>query len=429
MRCGTKFSEISSFMDQRGNRPQPNRFVKIEAESLLKHKGGKLTSRHGAAKRKGVFKTMKKLATLAAVSERALADCFSRRFPWSSSWSGSPLSSQAPRQAATYLPATATVDKVTGTDEAADKVSVEYSFSVHDKRYTGTESADDEDKSRFNELRQFKAGQQLTIYYDPRNPAESQLRVKADASGLAFSIFALPFLAVGLNQLWLGLTGRAMIRSRRLNAQSDARPRRRLFRVFVLTCVAGTSGQLVLCFASAWPWSLAGGLIILFVAIPAANLWANRLARRWRSAKAASCGKSMRRGQAARAAGRGATTPTRTPKKTLDAEAYLMTRGSLGKKLAIALGFTIVWCGITGLFGYFAVGSLVRHHYATFAIRLHRRRGPLQQGQDLQRQQRRKHLCAEDQVSIHGRRAGITSASNTILRAGPPATTPMPRGP
>ena len=67
-------------------------------------------------------------------------------------------------QAATYLPATATVDRVTGADEASDKVSVAYSFSVNGKRYTGTESADDDKKLQFNELRQYKVGQQLTVY-------------------------------------------------------------------------------------------------------------------------------------------------------------------------------------------------------------------------------------------------------------------------
>ena len=58
-----------------------------------------------------------------------------------------------------------------------------------------------------------------------------------------------------------------------------------LFWVFVLTCVASTITQLVLCSTLRWPWSLVGGLLLLFVAIPAVNLWANRLARRRRSAK------------------------------------------------------------------------------------------------------------------------------------------------
>ncbi len=150
------------------------------------------------------------------------------------------------RQAATYLPATATVDKVTGADAASDKVTVAYSFSVQGRRYTGTESADDGQKPRFDELRHYKVGRQLTVYYDPRDPSRSQSSVKADASSLAFTIFAMPFLALGLTQLWRGLTGKELIAERRPNAQSDAVPGGGMFWVFVGTCVAGTIGQLAL---------------------------------------------------------------------------------------------------------------------------------------------------------------------------------------
>jgi hypothetical protein len=269
------------------------------------------------------------------------------------------------RQAATYLPATATVDEVTGTGEESDKASVAYSFSVDGKRYTGKESADDEHKARFNELRQCKVGQELTVYYDPQDPAQSQLAVKAEASGLAFTIFALPFLALALNQLWLGLTGKELVRSRQVNAQSDAVPGGGLFLVFVGTCVAGTVGQLVLCSLLRWPWSLAGGLTILFVAIPAVNLWANRLIKRRRLAKAVKQREIEVAHQAALAtAARDDSDPDADAEEDLDAEDYLTTLGSLRSKLAIALGVTIFWCGITGAFAYFAIGSLVRHHYA-----------------------------------------------------------------
>ncbi len=273
------------------------------------------------------------------------------------------------RQAATYLPATATVDKVTGADAASDEVTVAYSFSVNGKRYTGTESADEEHKAQFNELRQFKAGRQLTVYYDPRNPAHSERSVKAEAFGLAFSIFALPFLALGLNRLWLGLTGKEMIPSRQPNAQSDPVPGGGMFVVFVLTCVAGTIGQLALGAALHWPWSLVGGLVIIFAAIPAVNFWAYRLAKRWRAAK----GAKLRELHAARQAAPAAGAPDGSEadaeadadaEEDLDAEASLTTPGSLGKKLAFALAVTIFWCGLTGTFAYFTIGSLVKHHYA-----------------------------------------------------------------
>ena len=121
---------------------------------------------------------------------------------------------------------------------------------------------------------------------------------------------------LGLNQLWLGLTGREMIPSRRPNAQSDAVPGGGMFVVFVLTCVAGTIGQIAVGTTLPWPWSLAGGLVILFVAIPAVNLWAVRLARRWRSRKAAELRAVHGRGKRPSPPRRPPTrTPTRTPKK------------------------------------------------------------------------------------------------------------------
>ena len=48
----------------------------------------------------------------------------------------------------------------------------------------------------------------------------------------------------------------------------------------------------------------------------------------------------------------------------LDADAYPMALGSLGKKLAIALGVTLFWCGITSVFAYSVIGSMVRHQFA-----------------------------------------------------------------
>jgi hypothetical protein len=266
-------------------------------------------------------------------------------------------------QAATYLPAAATIDKVTGGDAAADEASIAWSFSVGGTGYTGKESADEDKKREFNELRQCKVGQRITVHYDPGDPTRSQRSVKADAMGLGFTIFVLPFLLLALNQLWLGLTGKEMIRSRQPNAQSDAVPGGGMFWVFVLTCAAGAFGHFILSFWLQWPWSLVSGLTILFVAIPGLNLWANRLAKGWRSAK---LGK-MRGAHRARRAALAATAhkrPGADANEVLDAEASLPALDGLGKKLAIALAFTIFWCAGTGLFSYFTIGPLVRHHYA-----------------------------------------------------------------
>jgi hypothetical protein len=265
------------------------------------------------------------------------------------------------RRAATYLPATARVDKVTGGGEASDRVEVRYSFLANGRRYTGTESEDDEDTARFKELRQFKAGQELTVYYDPSDPARSQRSVKADAMGLGFVIFVLPFLVVGFNQLWQGVTGREIIRSRRPNAESDAVPGGGMFWIFIATCVAGAFGQLVFCSGLRWPWSLVSGLVILFVFIPGVNVGAYRLIRRRRSARSM----KLRDIRAERQAAAGADGRTGADAGVgLDGEEVLATIDGLGKKLAICLGITVFWCGLTGVFTYFAVGSLIKHHIA-----------------------------------------------------------------
>jgi hypothetical protein len=260
-------------------------------------------------------------------------------------------------QAATYLPVAATVESIKGGDDASDSVSVDYSYSVDGRRYTGVESADEDNKSRFNELRQHKAGEKLTVYYNPRDPGRSQYSVKAEAGGLVFVIFIMPFLSIGLNRLWFGLTGRDLIRSRRLNAQSDAVPGGGLFLVFVAACVVGTVAQVVCSINLSWPWSLVSGLVILFLAIPAVMLWAARLRERWRSAKSTelrafhtalhddAAGSTQEGGQ-------------------FDAEQALSKLPSFRTKLAILLGCTIFWCGLTGVFTYFAIGSLVKHSYA-----------------------------------------------------------------
>lgn len=265
-------------------------------------------------------------------------------------------------RAATYLPAAATVDRVTGTEDASDKASIAYSFSVGGIRYTGTASADDEQKARFNELRQYKVGQPLAIYYDPRDPARSHLSVKVEPFPLAFVIFVLPFLALGLNQLWLGLTGKEIIRSRQPNPQSDAVPGGGVFWIFIAVCVAGTLAHIALCSLLDSPWSLLGGLGILFAAVPGATYWAYRVARRWRLAKALKLRQLRAASRTAEAEGAGGDVGAESEDD--DFEAELATQGGLGKKLAVALAITLFWCGITGLFACFAIGSLVRHHDA-----------------------------------------------------------------
>jgi hypothetical protein len=260
-------------------------------------------------------------------------------------------------QAATYLPITAIVERVKGGDDASDSVSVDYSYSVDGRRYTGAESADEDSKSRFNELRQYKAGEKLTVYYNPRDPGRSQYSVKAEAGGLVFVIFIMPFLSIGLNRLWFGLTGRELLRSRRPNSESVAVPGGGLFWVFTAMCVVGTVGQVVCSINLNWPWSLVSGLVILFLVIPAAMFWAARLRERWRAAKSAKLRELH------------ATVDTDAAGSTqhageLDAERLLSKRPRFRTTFAVLLGFTVFWCSLTSVFTYFAVGSLVKHSYA-----------------------------------------------------------------
>ena len=131
-----------------------------------------------------------------------------------------------------------------------------------------------------------------------------------------------------------------------------------LFWVLALACVAGAVGQLVCSLNLTWPWSLVSGLLILFVAIPAIMLWAARLRERWRSAKSAKL-RELHAAAQANAAG------SAQEAGKLEAERLLSKRPSFGTTLAVMLGFTVFWCSLTGLFTYFAVGSLIKHSYAS----------------------------------------------------------------
>jgi hypothetical protein len=195
------------------------------------------------------------------------------------------------QQAAMYLPATATVVEATGMENLEPgEVSLVYSFVVNGKRYTVKESDNDvyrrgRKRRQFSELRMHDVGEQMTVYYDPHDPSQSRRFVQADATALVFVFFAIPFLALGLNRLWLGLTGREMICSQKPNAKNDVILGDNMFCVLVFACIAGALAHLFLCSMLPWPWSLVGGLIILFVAVPAMSVWANHVLKRWRSAK------------------------------------------------------------------------------------------------------------------------------------------------
>jgi hypothetical protein len=262
---------------------------------------------------------------------------------------------------ATYQPAAAVVEKAEGTDPAADKTTLTYSYVVGGQRYTGSESAAEDSKQQFRALRQYKIGAPLTIYYNPRHPAESQVSVTPQTFGLGFATFALPFLAIGLSSIWMGLTGREVLKTVPMGSGSALGGPR--FLVFVGTCVGGAAAQFALGIALPWPWSLAACLAVLLVAIPGANLYVAKLIARRRARKEAALREERRHATSA-ASRRSLEAQDDLEADRQDADRPAVPLGSLRKKLAIAIGVTVFWCGITSVFVYLAVGSLVKHQYA-----------------------------------------------------------------
>jgi hypothetical protein len=248
-------------------------------------------------------------------------------------------------QAATWGTCTATVTKVTGGDAEADEVKVAYRYTVAGREYGGELRAEEDDRKKSASLKQYKVGQALSIRYDPADPAKSQLSVEPEGAGFAFIIFVLPFLAIGVNTLWFGLSGREIVASSQPNAQSSSVPGGGLFWVFVPICAAGAVAQLALATCLAWPVGLFTGLAILFVFVPGATWFAVTRIRSWR-----------RRRETATPRQHGRNTHEAVPDRPQEEEVghepeeFAATDAGLAKKLAIAAGVTLFWCGITGVF-------------------------------------------------------------------------------
>lgn len=260
-------------------------------------------------------------------------------------------------KAVTYLPVAAVVTRVEGTEETADTARVTYSYRVDRQQYVGSGSAKEDDRSKFESLRQYKAGQTVTVFFDPGNPGKSELYLNIDASfGLAFVTMALPFLAIGVNLLSRSFTGKDLIPSKAINAQSNPIPEEGMplpgggmFFVFIGTCFAGVAAQLALRSALSWQWALTAGLAILFAAIPAINVMAYKLIARSRAKRAVADATSEDpQGQLGSA-------------KSADLSGQI---GSLGKQLALLVGVTLFWCGLTGYFCYLAISPMAKSHYA-----------------------------------------------------------------
>ena len=253
---------------------------------------------------------------------------------------------QSVHQANTWKPAAATVTAVQGGDIKSDFVKVHYRYEAQGLPREGALSAQEKEKDNFARFRQYKAGQTLSVYYDPQDPGKSQLTVEANATGLGFSIFALPFLLVGLTALRAGLSGREFFASRRSNSQSSSMPGGGMIVAFAIPCAVLGFGQAFLGSVLGWPGRLYSALAIIFVVLPGIMWIAFRI-------------RARRRARAASQVSRESKAP---PADNSFGPAPHLS--GLPKQLAIVGSFTLFWCGLTGTFCGFLVHTFWKNHVA-----------------------------------------------------------------
>jgi hypothetical protein len=250
------------------------------------------------------------------------------------------------RQADTWKPATATVATVQGGDIKSDFVKVHYRYQAQGLPHEGVLSAQDKEKDNFAKFRQYKVGQTLSVYYDPQDPGKSELTVGANATGLGFSIFAMPFLLVGLTALRAGLSSREAVASRRFGPQSISLPGGGMIAVFAIPCAVLGFGQFFLGGVLGWPGGLYSALGILFIILPGI-LW---IAFRIRARRRAKTGSHV---------GRQSKAP---PAPIAVAPAPRLS--GLLKKLAFTGCFTLFWCGLVGTFCGFVLHTYWKNQVA-----------------------------------------------------------------
>ena len=94
--------------------------------------------------------------------------------------------------------------------------TIDYGYEVGGTRFEGTyDQPGPED--RLNEYSEnltgpFEAGRTLRAWYDPADPAVSTLVPVAQPQTLAFALFLMPFLVVGIGMMVVALTGRGLPR-------------------------------------------------------------------------------------------------------------------------------------------------------------------------------------------------------------------------
>lgn len=196
-------------------------------------------------------------------------------------------------------------------------------------------SADpDSDEKRFNRLQSLKTGDTLPIYYDPADPSNPRMEFQSGLEGLSFTIFALPFLAIGLTMLLGGLTGKEIVPMRQVGSQGgDHVPGGSWFLGFVGICVAATVLNIVQ--AQLLPLSLAIFVSAAIFATP--FVYGGYVIRRLRRKPDSPRQDSIAAIDWAANPAAGSSAP-RQP------------MGTLKKQMLMIGGFAFFWCGLTGVF-------------------------------------------------------------------------------
>ncbi|HUT58637.1 MAG TPA: DUF3592 domain-containing protein [Phycisphaerae bacterium] len=237
--------------------------------------------------------------------------------------------------ARTYKPIGAIVTEVEGGSDEHDFVRVTSRYTVEGTDYDKTIRAG-EDDSEYDALRRMAIGAKLTVWYDPSDPGQSQRNVRVTAMPLTFSMFALPFLAIGLSQVVSALRGRGLWAPRSPSRRIRI-PGGWLFLVFAGLCCLGGFALAAAAVFVAFPLDLVVILAYAVGVIPLVMWGAAGLMRR-------------------RSARRRATQPiARGRPETDKAPAVLGEKKelSLSKSMGLAIGMTLFWCGMTGALGYF----------------------------------------------------------------------------
>jgi hypothetical protein len=217
-----------------------------------------------------------------------------------------------------------------GIGESSDLL---YEYEVGGRAYSGKVRGQKDSTLQSRRIAALPQDGRLRIVYNPARPEDSLPVLSLTAMPLFITLFGAPFLLLSACLLWRGVTGRDLIEHRSINGSTPV-PGGGAFLIFAALGVVTCFGLAIAAFKVPlrWPQDLLVGCGLLVGNIAAYAIIARRLARRRRS-----------RVQAGKKAG------TRLP--------------SLGTRLALAIGATVFWCGIVGVFAVF-VGSAFYESWA-----------------------------------------------------------------